>query len=177
MNTRLPLLLAFATGALCGVVAGWPARGQRAATESAAPPAHAAPPVAAASAPVLTDARGDDAFDGAQPHRNPFAFLEPPPRPVKHDPVVPLRSIATVPLTPAEPPRLDEPPPIPAFPYRFIGSFGSRDTLLAAFAGEGEVINVRPGGTIGNQFRLARINAGDVELSWNDRPLRVPLTR
>jgi len=68
-----------------------------------------------------------------------------------------------------------EPAP-PAFPYRYIGSFGPREVQFAAFARNGEVINARPGETIGG-FRLMQIGLESVEVSDGRASVRVPLGR
>jgi len=110
--------------------------------------------------------------------RNLFAFLEPPrPR------LLVVRQVSTPVVAPAPAPVIAQPvvvePVAPAFPYRYIGTFGPRENVFAVFARDGDVINVRAGETIGDGFRLRRIDGESVDVSWaEDRPaIRVPLTR
>ncbi len=173
---KLPLLAAFLAGALSGIASLWPARVARSATVP--PPTIGPTIVASLPAPPLQldgDVAGRDA--GAF-GRNLFAFLEPPrPR------LLVVRQVSTPIVTPAPAPATVKPvavePPAPTFPYRYIGTFGPRESVFAVFARDGEVLNIRAGEMISEGFRLHRIDGDGVEVSWSqDRPaIRVPLTR
>jgi len=147
------LAAAFLAGAFCGLVTFWPGR-----TPQPAPEVPRARAIVTPSAPAtLQLAREADAWTAGQPHRNLFAFFElPAPRRVVQD------------VRPAMPqPQPVVPQPVePPFAYRYIGSFGPRDAPFAAFARDGEVVNVRVGETIGG-FTLRRIDADGVDLARN----------
>jgi len=152
------LAAAFLAGAFCGLVTVWPER-----TVQPAPEVSPARAIVTPAAPAtLQLAREADAWTAGQPHRNLFAFFElPAPRRVVQDvrPAMPQRQPVAVVPQPVE-------PVLPPFAYRYIGSFGPRDAPFAAFARDGEVVNVRVGETIGG-FTLRRIDADGVDLARN----------
>lgn len=174
---KLPLLAAFLAGTVCGVASLWPARVAQNVAPAARPATIGSAVVASLPGPRLQldgDVAGRDAGSFG---RNLFAFLEPPrPR------VLVVRQVATPIVTPA-PVVIAQPvvvePPAPAFPYRYIGTFGPRENVFAVFVRDGDVINIRTGEMIGDGFRLRRIVDDGVEVSWAEdgRTIRVPLTR
>lgn len=66
--------------------------------------------------------------------------------------------------------EIPPPPPLPAFPYTYIGSFGPAGQQLAAFSKDGEIVNVRPGQTFGGQFILRRIGVESVDIGYTGFP-------
>lgn len=58
------------------------------------------------------------------------------------------------------------PPPLPAFNYTYLGSFGREGNQLAAFSRDGEIVNVRPGQTFGGRFILRRIGVESVDIGF-----------
>ena len=109
--------------------------------------------------------------DRTQPVRNLFAFLEPPP------PEKP-RVLPAVALRASVAPFVAQPPSPPPFPYRYIGTFGPRESAFAVFTRDGEVINARVGATIGERFTLRRIGIESVDLAWGGpSELRVAVGR
>jgi hypothetical protein len=79
-----------------------------------------------------------------------------------------------------EPPAPPPPPPQPPqFTYKFIGSLGRADNPIAAFSGNGEIVNVRVGDTIDNKFILRAIGVESVDIGYvgfpNDVKTRVPI--
>lgn len=66
--------------------------------------------------------------------------------------------------------EIPPPPPLPAFPYTYIGSFGPRGQELAAFSKDGEIVNVRPGQTFGGRFILRRIGVESVDIGFTGFP-------
>jgi hypothetical protein len=70
-----------------------------------------------------------------------------------------------------------EPPQPPAFPYRLIGTFGTREKRFAAFTRDGEVIAVRTGRNIGSDYVLRSIGIESVEVQRvaDAASVRVPL--
>lgn len=164
-------MLVFLAGTFCGIATIWRSHAE----PTAAPPPPARPiHVAPAAAPPL---RLDATTPTVEPpllSRNIFAFVEPPPAPAPV--ILQTRSIAAPVAAPQ--PVIAEPPAPPPFPYRYIGTFGPRDRALAAFARDGDVINVRVGEPIGAGFTLQRIGLESVDVSWGGPgDLRVPLTR
>ena len=68
----------------------------------------------------------------------------------------------------------------PAFPYKYIGTFGSAANPIAAFSGSGEIVNARVGDVIGGRFILRNIGIESVEIGFTgfppDQRQRIPLT-
>ena len=169
--TRLPLVLAFLSGALCGGLVHFASKDQ---------------PVAPAPVPRTSGGLADGlaAWPGAvldavrippPAHlptlRNVFTFLEPPPLPRVVD--SPAMAPPQLPTARVAAHFTIEPPP---FPYHFIGTFGPRQNELAVFVRDGEVINARVGDAIAERFRLRRIGIESVDLAWGGpEELRVPL--
>ena len=52
------------------------------------------------------------------------------------------------------------------FPYRYIGTFGTREKAFAVFVREGEIVNARVGDAVGDRFTLRRIGLESVDLAW-----------
>ncbi len=67
------------------------------------------------------------------------------------------------------PPPPPEPVP-PAFPYKYIGTFGTPSNPIATFSGEGELINARVGELIAGKFVLRSIGIESVEIGFNGFP-------
>jgi hypothetical protein len=115
--------------------------------------------------------RRDAAVDDARvhpPRRNLFEFAEvQATRPMA--PIAQQGSPAVVPVTVAvlETPAAAPPPLV--FGYRFLGTFGPAASLIAAFAGNGQVLTVREGDHIGQSFVLRRIGKRDVEVAALDQ--------
>ena len=102
--------------------------------------------------------------------RNPFLYVEPPPRPV-----VVKKSVA--PVTVIVPPEITQPPivipPIPqppVFPYRCIGRFGPDASPFAVFDGGGAIINVRAGEVIDGKFTVRAIGLETVTIGVDGFP-------
>ena len=133
------------------------------------PRIHSTPDVS--NTPVPSLRLRDPAADDAHVHpvrRNLFAYTElqaTKPR----VPITLQRSTAVVPVTVAvlETPAVASPPLV--FGYRFLGTFGPAASLIAAFAGNGEVLTAREGDHIGQRFVLRRIGARDVEVAALDQ--------
>lgn len=72
------------------------------------------------------------------------------------------------------------PPPVPPqFTYKYIGTFGSPESPIATFSGNGEIVNVRVGETIAGKFILRNIGIESVDIGYVGFPpdvhTRVPL--
>ncbi|HEY0592511.1 MAG TPA: thrombospondin type 3 repeat-containing protein [Thermoanaerobaculia bacterium] len=127
--------------------------------------------------------------------RNLFAFVEPPPPPIVVPPPPPpppdrdkdgvpdyqdncpdaanpdqsdvdRNGIGTVCQEGAEVPPPPPPPTPPAFPYRFIGTFGSPERPIAVFSSNGELVNVRPGETFGGKFILLGLGIESADIGY-----------
>jgi hypothetical protein len=70
--------------------------------------------------------------------------------------------------TPEIPPPPPPPPkPVPPpFPYKFIGSFGRPDNLIATFTNNGEIVNAHAGDTIDGKFIVRSIGVESVDISF-----------
>ncbi|HEV8657685.1 MAG TPA: thrombospondin type 3 repeat-containing protein [Thermoanaerobaculia bacterium] len=77
---------------------------------------------------------------------------------------------------PPPPPPKPVPPP---FPYKYIGTFGSASNPIAAFTGNGEIVNARVGDIIDGKFVLRSIGIESVEIGFvgfpPDEKQRVPI--
>jgi len=136
------------------------------------------------SAPDLSDTSVpslrlcDAAVDDGRVHtlrRNLFEFVEvQAPRPKVS--ITLQESPAVVPVTVAvlETPAVTSPPLV--FGYRFLGTFGPAASLIAAFAGNGEVLTAREGDHIGQRFVLRRIGTRDVEVAALDQQATLRVT-
>jgi hypothetical protein len=75
--------------------------------------------------------------------------------------------------------EIPPPPPLPQFPYKYLGTFGSARNPIASFSNEGEIINVRVGETFGGRFILRNIGIESVDIGFvgypADRTQRVPV--
>ena len=71
------------------------------------------------------------------------------------------------------------PPQPPAFPYKFIGTFGNAGNPIATFSGNGQIVNARAGETIEGKFILRAIGVESVDIGYvgfpPDARTRVPL--
>lgn len=80
-------------------------------------------------------------------------------------------------IAPPPPP----PPKIlpPAFPYKYIGTFGSASNPIATFSRDGEIINARVGTVIDGRFILRRIGIESVQIGFvgfpADEDRRIPI--
>jgi hypothetical protein len=76
------------------------------------------------------------------------------------------------------PPAPPKPVP-PQFTMKYIGTFGPANNPIATFNGDGEIVNVRVGETIGGKFILRSIGIESVEIGFvgfpADEKTRVPL--
>ena len=93
------------------------------------------------------------------PLRNLFGYFEPPPA----TPPI-LRTAAVSAMVAAPQPAVIGPP---SFPYRYIGTFGTREKAFAVFARDGEIVNARVGDAVGDRFTLRRIGLESVDLGWD----------
>jgi hypothetical protein len=78
------------------------------------------------------------------------------------------------------PPPPPPPKPVPpAFPYKYIGTFGNPATPIATFTGNGEIINARVGDVLEGKFILRGIGIESVEIGFigfpADERQRIPL--
>lgn len=79
----------------------------------------------------------------------------------------------------APPPPPPPPPQPPAFPYKYIGTFGPANHPIATFSGNGEIVNARVGETVDNKFIIRAIGVESVDIGYVGFPpdvkTRVPL--
>jgi len=103
--------------------------------------------------------------------RNPFLYVEPPPRPVVVKKVAVTTQIVNPPATVIEEktviPAIPQPP---AFPYRCIGRFGPDANPFAVFDGGGAIINVRAGEVIDGKFVVRAIGIESVTIGVDGFP-------
>jgi hypothetical protein len=97
--------------------------------------------------------------------RNLFAYREPPPPPPPPRPKPIVVQPLPIVVAPQPPPQPAAPVP-PAFPYKYIGTFGRPDNPIATFSGSGEIVNVRVGETIDGKFILRSIGIESVEIGY-----------
>lgn len=105
-------------------------------------------------------------------HRNPFLYVEPPPRPVVHKKIaVPTQTVippnSVIEETAVTLPAIPQPP---AFPYRCIGRFGPDANPFAVFDGGGAIINVRLGEMIDGTFVVRAIGIESVTIGVDGFP-------
>jgi hypothetical protein len=81
-----------------------------------------------------------------------------------------------------EGPEIAPPPPPPtppAFPYKYLGSFGHDRRTIAVFSREGELLNVHEGETFGGRFILHHIGIESADIGYTGFPAdvrkRVPI--
>lgn len=71
------------------------------------------------------------------------------------------------------------PPTPPAFPYKYLGSFGRDPKTIAVFSKEGELLNVHEGETFGGRFILQNIGIESADIGYTGFPAdvrkRVPI--
>jgi hypothetical protein len=96
--------------------------------------------------------------------RNPFQFVDPPPKKVVvvkevAKPVIVAPPVIIKPEIP--PPEIPHPP---KFPYRFIGRFGPDANPFAVFDGGGTIVNVRAGDVIDGKFIVRAIGIESVTI-------------
>ena len=148
------------SAAAAAAMLGWLARGIEIETPAAPAPVVVHAEVAQETAPAPARVAGFELPRTSAGKRNLFAYREAAPRPVVTYTPPPAIVAAPAPL-----PAIEAPPePRPQFAYRFIGTFGTRDTRFAAFSRDGEVITVRPGRKIGTDFVLRSIGVESVEV-------------
>ena len=106
---------------------------------------------------------GADTFE--TPKRDPFSFRPkpaPPPPPV---------SKAPPPVTTFVAPQAPPPPPVPPIQLKYIGFAQSTNGVRVALLSDGNVRPImtgRQGDVIGGQYRLLRVDANEVEMSYLD---------
>ncbi len=95
--------------------------------------------------------------------RDPWRFVDPPPRPT-----LPSPAKSKAPATAAVPPAIvADPPPHPRdFPLTYLGHFGSPGKQLAVFTNGQEVFNLQEGDVIDNQFLLTHIGHESVDIRF-----------
>jgi len=131
--------------------------------------------VAQARAPAVTapDVHLDD-LNSARPkpineHRNLFAFK---PKPA---PVVSTPPRQQAPLPPPPPPG---PPPLPPIPLKFIGTVQQNQVTVGVLSdGQGAPMYGREGDTIAGRYRILRIGAESIEMSYLDGQGRQTIRR
>ncbi|MFN2240303.1 MAG: thrombospondin type 3 repeat-containing protein [Thermoanaerobaculia bacterium] len=75
-----------------------------------------------------------------------------------------------------EGPEIAPPPPPPtppAFPYKYLGSFGREPRTIAVFSKEGELLNIREGETFGGRFILHNIGIESADIGYTGFPADV----
>lgn len=102
--------------------------------------------------------------------RNPFLYVEPPPRPVVVKKVAVTKPIVIKPLAEDEEKKIVEIPQPPVFPYRCIGRFGPDANPFAVFDGGGAIISVRVGEVIDGTFVVRAIGLESVTLGVDGFP-------
>jgi len=131
------------------------------------PAAASSPRIGTTSAPGVGSVHMDwlEAQSGSyRSERNLFAYKEPPPPPPPPPPK-PIPEVQGPP--PPPPPPAPPPPPVPpAFPYHFIGTFGTASNPIATFSGNDQILNVRAGETIDGRFILRGIGIESVEIGY-----------
>ena len=72
----------------------------------------------------------------------------------------------------APPPPPPAPPKPPAFNYKVLGTFGTKQTMIAAMVQNAEIVNVVVGETFGprKEFILRRIGIESVEIGFTGFP-------
>ena len=68
-------------------------------------------------------------------------------------------------IIPPPPPPPPKPVP-PAFPYKYIGTFGNPASPIATFSGNGEIINARVGDVIAEKWILRGIGIESVDIGY-----------
>ena len=138
---------------------------------------------AAADKPLITDVealqvdRLDPRSGAFEVGRNPFSYASvapPPPPPPVRPPVV---------AAPPPPPPVDTGPPVPTPPspdyLKVLGTFGTRDSPIAAILSGEDILNVRKGDVIDGKFIVQDIGYESVTLGFvgfpQAAPTRVPL--
>jgi len=129
------------------------------------PTTDSAPSKQAHSAPVQFELLSWEA-----PKREPWAPIEsvaawspPPPPPPPPPPVAVVTS-------PAPPPA----PVAPSFPYQLIGRLDSGGVSQALMSGDYRSLSVKAGDVIDGQWRIDRVNANSVSMTW--LPAKLPQT-
>ena len=154
-------------------VSGWFVRGVR--FERPSPPVE--PPVQivvqsepiADPLPLIPQLRADDTSLG---RRNLFAYRADRLPVVVTQPVVhPEPIIASPPAATVETPA---PAPVP-FPWRYIGTFGTKHNRVAAFKRDGDIVTIRVGERIGD-FVLRSIGLESVTFDGPDGMRHIPLS-
>ena len=114
-------------------------------------------------AELAADGQGADTFE--TPRRDPFSFRPkpaPPPPPVNKNPP---------PVTTFVPPQAPPPPPVRPIPLKYIGFAQSTSGVRVALLSDGNVRPImtgRQGDVIDGQYRLLRVDANEVEMSYLD---------
>jgi hypothetical protein len=103
-------------------------------------------------------------------HRNPFLYVEPPPKPVVVKKAAEPITVIALPIVVEEKTKIAEIPQPPAFPYRCIGRFGPDANPFAVFDGGGAIINVRLGEVIDGKFLVRAIGVESVTIGVDGFP-------
>lgn len=102
-----------------------------------------------------------------EPERNPFRFQARPAPPAPRPAAPPQAASAAAP----RPPVPAGPPPVPPIPLRFIGLFdapGQAGRVAIMSDGRGNVFQGKEGDIIEGRYRVGRVNADSLELSYAD---------
>lgn len=103
-------------------------------------------------------------------HRNPFLYVEPPPKPVVIKKVAEPITVIGPQVVVEEKVKIPEVPQPPPFPYRCIGRFGPDANPFAVFDGGGAIINVRLGEVIDGKFVVRAIGIESVTIGVDGFP-------
>ncbi len=162
---------------IAGVGLGWWIRPLWETAPSQESPSTTLRPTVAAIAslvtPRLQEGRQDTDLPPIHPQRNLFAFREA--QPVRAA-IVQVTATTPTPVPKlADPPRNEiapaaQAPALPAFGYKFLGTFGPAASPFAVFANDGQVENVRAGERIGQSFTLRRIGIETVDVAHVSAP-------
>jgi len=149
------------------VTRGGPTSAATSQTTSSRAPAASGP----ATQPPVTDLKLERLeqarADFGEPARNPFRF-RPRPAPQAPRPTPTTPAPAAAPLRPAAPPPPTGPPPIQ---LRFIGLFdapGQAGRVAILSDGRGNVFQGKEGDIIEGRYRVGRVTADSLELSYVD---------
>jgi hypothetical protein len=127
-----------------------------------------APPAAVTAPDVHLEKLDEDRPKPGEADRNLFRFKPKPPPPPPPPVQAPVRAVPPPPTTPSGPPP---PPPLPPIALKFIGLIGPTPQVpkIAVLSdGKGLPVYGKEGDIILGQFRLIRIGAESVELSYLD---------
>jgi hypothetical protein len=106
-----------------------------------------------------------------QPGRDPFRFrpkevAKPPPPPPPPPPKPANKNPKSRPKRPQQAAKPQPPEPV----FKFLGSFGPRDRLIAVFSDSVEIFNVAEGDVFKEAFVVKKIGFESADIGWVDFP-------